>query len=178
MLDVGRSGQTESPVSLATVAAQAGLSRGYLEQLALALRNAQLLRGQCGKGGGYRLARPTDRISVREVIEAVIGPINVVECVGSPEVCLSSEHCECRPVYALINQRITEALDGFTLADLLETPLLPDQLRVRDDSRSGTSAIAAERFELRPAQPKRKHRASVFRPTARHGGCPGGRVDG
>jgi Rrf2 family protein len=119
MLDVARVGAGGDPVSLAGVAERSHISHGYLEQLALPLRNARLLRGVCGKGGGYRLARPAERITVREIIEAVDGPLNVVECVGDPASCIRAEFCECRPMYVLINRRVTDALEGFTLADLL-----------------------------------------------------------
>ena len=84
MLDLARNAGTDMPTSLATVADNEHLSRGYLEQLARSLRTAQLLRGTCGRGGGYRLSREPEEITVRSVIEAVIGPINIVECVEKP----------------------------------------------------------------------------------------------
>jgi len=120
MLDVARNGGEEEPVSLAAVAARTNLSRGYLEQLALVLRNARLIRGVAGRSGGYRLAQPPDAITVGEVIEAAIGPICVVDCVDDPEGCPRSEFCECRVVYSLINARIAEVLHSFSLADLLD----------------------------------------------------------
>ncbi len=120
MLEVARRAGDE-PVSLATVSRNTHLSRAYLEQLAMALRNARLMKGVCGKGGGYRLGRDPADITVREILEAVMGPIAIVECVEDPASCMLAEYCECRPVYGLINQRITEALSSFTLADLLDS---------------------------------------------------------
>lgn len=120
MLEVARRAGDE-PVSLATVSRNTHLSRAYLEQLAMSLRNARLMKGVCGKGGGYRLGRDPADITVREILEAVMGPIAIVECVEDPESCMLAEFCECRPVYGLINQRITEALSSFTLADLLDS---------------------------------------------------------
>jgi Rrf2 family transcriptional regulator, cysteine metabolism repressor len=169
MLDLARSAGTEMPVSLAAVANTEKLSRGYLEQLALSLRTAQLLRGVCGKGGGYRLAREPEEITVREVIEAVLGPINIVECVEKPNVCPRSDTCECRGVYVLINHRITEALEGFTLADLLD----PERLQCLS-----AEASAADRHRTR-GEGRKGSRLLGQRPAARHGdddagGCPGG----
>ncbi len=120
MLEVARLAG-DRPVPLAAVAERTHLSRAYLEQLAAALRNARLVKGVCGKRGGYRLGREPSQITVREVLEAVMGPIAIVECVEDPSSCMLAAFCECRPVYGLINQRITEALSGFTLADLLDT---------------------------------------------------------
>lgn len=120
MLEIARLGGRDAPVSLATVSGRSHLSHGYLEQLALALRNAGLLRGVCGKQGGYRLARRPEEITIGQVIEAAMGPVNIVECVGDPLSCLRSEYCECRPVYVLMSRRIGEVLHGFTLAQMLD----------------------------------------------------------
>ena len=78
------------------------------------------MRGVAGRHGGYKLARPAKDISIRQIIEATIGPVCVVDCIDEPEACLRAEYCECRVVYALINQRIGEVLDEFSLADLAD----------------------------------------------------------
>lgn len=120
ILDVARNGGEERPVSLAEVAERTDLSRGYLEQLAQALRNSRLLRGVAGRHGGYQLAKPADEVTVGNVIEASIGPVCVVDCIEDPEGCPRSEFCECRVVYAIINNRVAEVLHNYTLADLLD----------------------------------------------------------
>ena len=120
MLDVARNGGDQRPVSLAEVAGRTGISRGYLEQLAMALRNARLVKSVAGRYGGYRLTDSADQITIGRVIEAVIGPICVVDCVEEPQTCLRAEFCECRVVYAVINQRVAEVLHQFTLANLLD----------------------------------------------------------
>jgi Rrf2 family protein len=119
MLDLARHEGGDRPVSLTSVAKRTGLSRGYLEQLALALRTAKLLRGVSGRNGGYKLARSAGEIRVGEIVEATIGPICLVECLDEPASCLETETCECRVVYSLINQRISEVLHSYTLSDLL-----------------------------------------------------------
>lgn len=120
MLDVARNGGDQRPVSLAEVAGRTGISRGYLEQLAMALRNARLVKSVAGRYGGYRLTDSADQITIGRVIEAVIGPICVVDCVEEPQTCLRAEFCECRVVYTVINQRVAEVLHQFTLANLLD----------------------------------------------------------
>ncbi len=173
MIEVARTAGTGETMSLATVAEQTHLSRGYLEQLTVALSAHRLLRGVCGRGGGFSLGRRPEEISVRDVIESVLGPINIVECVENPAICPKSARCECRVVYLLINKRITEALDEFTLADLLDVE------RVR-------CVVAGNRID-QPGSPKRPGRAGAGRGTqgkgkqssarvayADDGGCPGG----
>jgi Rrf2 family protein len=120
MVDIARNADSGKPVSLALVAERTDISRGYLEQLAMLLRNARILRSMAGRHGGYLLARPASEITIGEIIEATIGPVAIVGCVEDFDTCMRAPDCECRIVYALINQRIAGVLHGFSLADLLD----------------------------------------------------------
>jgi len=118
MLQLAREADLEGNLSIGQIARKTRISRRYLEQLAIGLKNASLISGTTGREGGYRLSKPPGDITIRQIIEATIGPINVVQCVGEPEMCMKSDTCECRMLYALINDRVTGALEGFSLADM------------------------------------------------------------
>ena len=120
VLDLARHGDLKEPVSLAAVAERTAISRGYLEQLALTLRNARILHSVPGRHGGYLLARPADKIALGEIIEASIGPISIVNCVEDPDSCVRSESCEARSLYEALNERITDLLYSITVADTLK----------------------------------------------------------
>jgi len=120
MMVVARESKDGVPVNLGLVADRTGVSRRYLEQVTIALKSAGLLKGVSGKHGGHLLARPASKITLLEIVEAAIGPVNVVECVGAPSICLRVEGCECRSLYRLLNRRLTDALGAFTLEDLAE----------------------------------------------------------
>jgi Rrf2 family transcriptional regulator, cysteine metabolism repressor len=118
MVAMYRLSEGGQPVSLERVARRTRVSRRYLEQLAIQLKKASLVRGVSGRGGGYLLTRDPDDINLGEIVEATIGPINVVDCVLEPGTCLLSDTCECRTLYCLLNDRIKGVLCQFTLADL------------------------------------------------------------
>ena len=120
MLDICRHAGEEKPVHLREIATRNNLSKGYLEQLVVSLKNAQLNRSFSGRSGGYRLGRLPENISILEIIEAIIGPINVVECVQRPEECLMADLCECRSLWRLLNHRIVDVLSEYSLKDLCE----------------------------------------------------------
>lgn len=142
MLEVARN--PHEATSLGEVAAKTRISRRYLDQLAIGLKHANLVQGQAGRGGGYRLTRAPREISIGEVIEAAIGPINVVHCVRHPETCLKSDFCECRIVHCLLNNRILELLHGISLADLANKAWLKAAERelLSDAACGGACAIA------------------------------------
>jgi Rrf2 family protein len=120
MIAVARLSEEETPVSLERVAKTTRVSRRYLEQLVLPLKNQRLLHSVSGRRGGYRLARDAGDIRLREIVEAAIGPISIVDCVAAPGVCEKAEACENRLLYLLVNARICEVLDEYRLADLAD----------------------------------------------------------
>jgi len=105
------------PVPLKDVAERQGLSRPYLAQLAAPLRNASLLRSVWGNRGGYVLGRPAREITLLEIIEAVDGPIRIVDCLGDADFCDHVESCEWIGVWQDINDSITRTLEHYTLED-------------------------------------------------------------
>ena len=61
----------QGPRPLAEVSRHLGVSVSYLEQLFTALRERGLVNGVRGPGGGYRLNRELERISIADIICAV-----------------------------------------------------------------------------------------------------------
>jgi DNA-binding IscR family transcriptional regulator len=57
---------------------------------------------------------------LRDIITAAIGPIAVTDCAVDPKTCISSEYCNCQGVWALINMRVNQVLNEYSLADLLD----------------------------------------------------------
>jgi len=119
MLAVGKHDKGE-PIPLAEIARLTGISRAYLDQLTVALKNASILKGHTGHRGGFTLGKPIDAIRIGDVIQAAIGPISIVECVDDPQSCVQSEFCSCMPLWKLINRKILRALNSYSLSDLLE----------------------------------------------------------
>ncbi len=120
MVDLVRHYDGSRPVHLRKIAEDNDLSHGYLEQLMISLRNASLVRGLSGRKGGYVLARPAEEITLAEIVEAAIGPINVVDCVTFPENCPQSSECKTRPIWVLINHAVRDVLCSYTLAQISE----------------------------------------------------------
>ena len=120
MVELARLQQEDKLIQLKKIAHITGLSNNYLGQLTMSLRNDGLLIGISGKKGGYRLARPAEDISLREIVRALHGPVFATDCVINPHTCLNAEFCEARTVWALLTHRVQELLESYTLADLID----------------------------------------------------------
>ena len=119
MADIARH-ESEGPVPLKEVAERQGLSKLYLSQLATPLRNASLLKSVWGNKGGYMLARPAAKIPLLEIIEAVDGPVGIIDCVLDPSLCDRSPYCDSINVWRDINTAMVEVLRKYTLDDLVQ----------------------------------------------------------
>lgn len=71
------------PLQVRVVGERQRIPVRYLEQIFRRLRRAGLVEARRGPRGGYRLARPAAQITLRDVVEAVEGPIGA-ERGGTP----------------------------------------------------------------------------------------------
>jgi len=69
------------------IAAAQDLPEGYLAKVIQSLVRAGLMRSSRGTGGGVSLARPRNEINVREVFEAVDGPLELHRCAAAQQPC-------------------------------------------------------------------------------------------
>lgn len=60
---------------ISDIAASCNIPRKYLEQVLLDLKSHGLLESKKGQGGGYRLSRSPDQISIGQVLEAIQGDL-------------------------------------------------------------------------------------------------------
>lgn len=106
------------PVSSKDISQRERVSRGYLEQILLRLASRSLVRPVRGRAGGFVLSRPPSRITAAEIVEALEGPVDVVECTEDPACCERSLFCVTRDVWSGVSRAIDSHLSGITLADM------------------------------------------------------------
>ena len=108
-------------VSIASIAARQNISESYLEQLIAKLRKAGLVTSVRGAGGGYKLAKPAEEISVGDILRALEGSLDPVECPGLKEesTCDSSDFCVTKYVWQKINESINETVNQMMLDELV-----------------------------------------------------------
>ena len=123
----------EGAVTLAEISAAQGISLSYLEQLFARLRKNGLVEGIRGPGGGYRLSRAPDEISVADVIDAIGEGIDVTLCSGN-EDCQEGERCLTHELWQQLGSKIYEFLNSVTLAGFQERQRISDIVQRQQDS--------------------------------------------
>lgn len=109
----------EGPVFLKDIALREDISEKYLSQIVIPLRKAGLLQSARGAHGGYSLAGSPADITLRQIIEPLEG-VSPVDCVKDPSICHRVPTCATRDIWAMLGDKIAEALDSVTLEDLAE----------------------------------------------------------
>ncbi|OQB25336.1 MAG: HTH-type transcriptional regulator CymR [Firmicutes bacterium ADurb.Bin182] len=108
-------------LAVSALAEKQGISDAYLEQLIGVLKRAGLVRSSRGAQGGYTLSRPPEQISVEEVLRALEGTTDLIDCVGVDSVdCESACSCSARPLWLKLQSRINEVLKTTTLKDMAD----------------------------------------------------------
>ena len=109
----------EGPVTLADISGNQAISLSYLEQLFVRLKKYGLVEGLRGPGGGYRLARSPEDISIAQVINAIGEGIDVTQCGGS-EDCQDGERCLTHALWDKLGKEFEGFMNGITLAGFLK----------------------------------------------------------
>jgi Rrf2 family transcriptional regulator, cysteine metabolism repressor len=119
MLDLALCG-TDKLVPLKEIAQRQQLSLRYLENLIAPLVTAGLIRSIRGNKGGISLAKPPGEIRLSDVIQALEGPIVLVECCDNPGCCERSSFCATRDLWGKMESGIKNILENTTLQDLID----------------------------------------------------------
>ena len=105
-------------VLVGEIASAEELSASYLAKIFQDLAKEGLVRSHRGAKGGFCLARPPEQITLREIIEAIEGPIALNRCLAPWEGCERSETCPVHPVLERAQDQLLAILERTTLRDL------------------------------------------------------------
>ena len=120
MLNLGkRSLDGEAPVVLKDVSNEEEISIRYLEQIIIPLKMNKLVKSVRGAGGGHTLAKLPSQIKLIEIIEALEGPISLVDCVDDKDSCGRIPLCATYEVWKDASQLLRNYFEKTTLQDLI-----------------------------------------------------------
>jgi Rrf2 family protein len=109
----------EGPIELKEIARRENISLKYLEQVIVPLRTAGLVKSVRGSKGGYSLAKPPSGICLRDLVEILEGPFNLVECLNDPKACQRVDSCVTRDIWKEVSEAIYGIFDSITFEDMV-----------------------------------------------------------
>jgi len=113
---------SENYIPLKDIVARQEISQKYLEGIMTDLSKAGMLDGQHGKGGGYKLNRSPEQITVLDILLTTEGDLAPISCLdSSAEPCSRAAECRTLPMWEKFYALIRDYFNSVTLADLMLT---------------------------------------------------------
>jgi len=109
-------------VPLSEICERYGVSDTHLAKIFQTLVKAGLLESSRGVNGGFALAKPANKISPLDVIQAIEGPIVEAGCLLLREPCERDSVCRINALWRRAQHQMLTVLRQATLADMAEQP--------------------------------------------------------
>jgi len=119
-------GVEDERVRISDIAVAIAVPQPFLAKVMRELVSHGLVRSQPGPHGGYALARESNTITFRDLVEAVDGPMQIVPCQAEgDDTCILIEHCSQIPIWDRIRGEMLSVLQGYTLDQVSAMDLGP-----------------------------------------------------
>jgi Rrf2 family protein len=108
----------ETVTLVSEISKDQNIPEAFLAKIFQRLSKVGLLRSVRGANGGFSLGKPANKITMKEVMEALEGPIALNRCLLREGECEEERICPLYPVWEELQHRFVEVLDGTTVEDL------------------------------------------------------------
>lgn len=108
-----------SLLSVRTAADMAGVPYSFARSIQHSLAQAGIVESLRGVHGGMRLKVDADAVTMRQVVEAIQGPLVVNECTAEEADCARMGECCYHPIWLGMQALVRDYLDSVTLDDVV-----------------------------------------------------------
>lgn len=109
-------------MSLSTLSNATAAPDSFLSKVLQSLGRAGMIASHRGQGGGFEITPAGRGASVREVIEAIDGPIHLNVCLDPARVCSRKSWCPAHPVWVRAQKAMLAELDAASIAEMGACP--------------------------------------------------------
>ncbi len=110
-------------VSIKTIAREKNLSFSFLQKIARIFLTSNIVKAERGKYGGYSLKKNPKKLSLKEIIETLEGPISIIPCLNKalhkPRCYKKGKKCEVHSGLEKINKEIEKFFASKTLHQII-----------------------------------------------------------
>ncbi len=107
-------------LAVSQIAEQEDVPEHFLRKIMQRLNEAGMVASRQGPFGGYRLAVPSEGITVLEILEAIQGPLVMNACFEDPDICDRVEFCPVRKRLAELQIELNARLSELSLTSIFE----------------------------------------------------------
>jgi Rrf2 family transcriptional regulator, iron-sulfur cluster assembly transcription factor len=120
VLSLAQHGTDGKPVSIKSISEREDISAEFLEQIFFKLRKANMIRSVRGPGGGFFFARPLDKITLMDIIEASGEGMGITPCAcGKKRPCGRKNDCPAYSIWRAMDGHIRDFAEAQTIAAMI-----------------------------------------------------------
>lgn len=119
MTELARRNDDAKHLSLQEIAEDMRISSGYLEEIAACLKKGGLIAGKQGPRGGYRLAKQPKDIRLDDILTALDGPMEIVDCQKKGVACPVASKCQSKHIWKSVQKDVQAVLRRTRLVDVM-----------------------------------------------------------
>lgn len=120
MIHIAKKNVSGQYITIISIAEDLSISKIYLEQVFSLLRRANLVISVKGSQGGYALSKPAEKISVRDILEAI--ELSIFENADKtvPESAPDIENAMTELIWEKLDNEVAITLASISLKDLVD----------------------------------------------------------
>lgn len=126
-----------SAVNAAEIADSQGIQLDYAQQILQRLRKNNIIESVRGPSGGYKLTKPSNQITLKDILTAAEGETFEVICEAKPihgERCAQDHACGLRSVWHEFKQHVDSFLTQKTLENIVKAQMTSNKLNAQNQS--------------------------------------------
>jgi Rrf2 family protein len=109
----------KSPSSVKEISAGMDIPEKFLFHILKSLEKARIVVSKKGPKGGYIVLKSAKEINFKEVVEAVEGQIDLVDCTKGENMCPRQEKCPFSPAWNSIKRKVENIFEEMTLDKII-----------------------------------------------------------
>ena len=104
------------------IAEETGVTFRFALKILRKLVGGEVVRSFKGTKGGYELATPPEKISLKKIVELIEGPVVVSRCLNGEYPCTKEhiEPCRVQKVFSKISKVLAKEMEAVKISDLLD----------------------------------------------------------
>ncbi len=103
---------------IAEMAVAIDAPQNFLAKIMQRFSQSGIVQSSRGVGGGFSLAKPSEEITLLDIVESVEGSILVNHCLLRSKTCKNDETCRAHRAWQKVQDQLRATLAGFTVASL------------------------------------------------------------
>lgn len=120
-------------VSLPQIVKATGAPDSFLSKVLQGLTRARLVSSRRGPAGGFEISAVGRRASMRDVVEAIDGPVSLNVCLSQRRSCPRKSWCPAHPVWVKAQEALLGVLSTARIADMAVGKTEVERIRTGGD---------------------------------------------